>query len=92
MPSGLSRAILKFDPTGLQVFDYAWRWVNQAISRALDNSDRIVRLPGACLTALKKVRNWQPSFVQNTAGCHHGGMRGLCGRHRGQHEALLQTL
>jgi RNA polymerase primary sigma factor len=63
---GLMRAVDKFDPhRGLKFVTYAHWWIRQAISRALSEQHRTVRLPSHVIERQSKLRAAATRWWQN---------------------------
>lgn len=61
---GLMQAVKRFDyRRGFKFSTYATWWIRQAITRALSNDSRVIRLPVHVVEALRKIRNLVPRLA-----------------------------
>ncbi len=87
---GLLRAAKRFDPDrGLRFSTYARWWVRAQITRAIDQSGRVVRLPGAAVEQLRNLRKAQKTFDLAGEPWTVADLAAEAGVERGRAEFLL---
>ena len=63
---GLTKAILKFDnERGIKFSTYATPWIRQAMTRALTDKSRTIRIPSHLLETISKIKKTEQNLEHN---------------------------
>jgi len=63
---GLMKAVEKFEPNiGFHFLPYAAWWIRRAITRAIADQARTIRIPPSMLELMRKIRRAEEEYVQN---------------------------
>ena len=87
---GLLRAARRFDPDrGIRFSTYARWWVRAQMTRAIETTGRMVRLPGGAVEQMRNLRTAMERFEQSGEGYDLGSLAEEVGIERQRAELLM---